>query len=61
MEQRKQPDLIPLSEAAQRLGISRVTMSKRVRDGHFTVYANPQTNAKNSSMRQRSKRPHTRR
>jgi hypothetical protein len=35
------PQLITLTEAARRLGISRVTMSKRVKDGHFTVYTNP--------------------
>lgn len=35
------PELITLTEAAKRLNISRVTMSKRVRDGQFTVYTNP--------------------
>lgn len=42
MEQRQEPELIPMSEAAKRLNISRVTLSKRVREGQFTVYANPQ-------------------
>ncbi len=42
MEQQQELELIPLSEAARRLNISRVTLSKRVRDGQFTVYANPQ-------------------
>jgi predicted DNA-binding protein (UPF0251 family) len=41
MEQRNEPELISLSEAARRLNISRVTMSKRVKAGQFTVYTNP--------------------
>lgn len=34
-------ELISLREARERLGISRVTMTKLVKDGRFTVYANP--------------------
>ncbi len=34
-------ELIPLMEAAKRLGISRMTMNRLVREGRFTVYANP--------------------
>ncbi len=34
-------ELIPLTEAAQRLGISRVTMSQLAKAGRFTVYENP--------------------
>ena len=34
----KELELIPLTEAARRLGISRVTMSNLARDGRFTVY-----------------------
>jgi DNA-binding MarR family transcriptional regulator len=41
MEQAEKTEFISLSEAARRLNISRVTMSKRVKAGQFTVYANP--------------------
>jgi len=41
VEQKDERVLIPLNEAAKRLNISRVTLSKRVRDGLFTVYENP--------------------
>lgn len=34
-------ELITLREARERLGISRVTMTKLVKAGRFTVYANP--------------------
>ena len=34
-------ELIPLTEAARRLGVSRVTMARLVREGIFTVYLNP--------------------
>jgi predicted site-specific integrase-resolvase len=33
--------LIPLTEAAQELGTSRVTMARLAREGRFTVYENP--------------------
>lgn len=33
--------LIPMHEAAQRLGISRMTMSRLVKQGWLTVYENP--------------------
>ena len=34
-------ELIPMREAAARLGISRMTMSRLVKQGRFTVYENP--------------------
>ena len=34
-------DLIPLNEAARRLGVSKVTMARLVREGRFAVYENP--------------------
>ncbi len=34
-------ELIPLVEAARRLGISRMTLSRLVKEGRFTVYTNP--------------------
>lgn len=34
-------ELITLKEARERLGISRVTMTKLVKEGRFTVYENP--------------------
>ncbi len=34
-------ELITLREARARLGISRVTMTKLVKQGRFTVYENP--------------------
>lgn len=34
-------ELVPLMEAAKRLGVSRMTMNRLVREGRFTVYANP--------------------
>ena len=33
--------LIPLKEAARRLGVSKVTMARLVREGRFAVYENP--------------------
>lgn len=36
-----EPEMITVSEAAKRLGVSRVTMSRLVREGRFKVYANP--------------------
>ncbi len=34
----KELELIPLTEAARRLGISRVTMSNLAKAGRFTIY-----------------------
>ncbi len=34
-------DLIPLSEAARRLGISKMTMARLVKEGRFGIYENP--------------------
>ena len=34
-------ELIPLREARQRLGISKTTMSRLVRERWFTLYENP--------------------
>ncbi|HET8632310.1 MAG TPA: hypothetical protein VFL91_33200 [Thermomicrobiales bacterium] len=34
-------ELITLKEARERLGISRVTMTKLVKEGRFTLYENP--------------------
>ncbi len=34
-------ELIPLIEAAKRLGVSRMTMARLVKEGRFTVYTNP--------------------
>ena len=34
-------ELITLREARERLGISRVTMTKLVKAGRFTIYENP--------------------
>ena len=36
-----EPELIPLKEAAKRLGVSKVTMARLVREGRFAVYENP--------------------
>lgn len=33
--------LIPLKEAQRRLGISKMTMARLVREGHFQIYLNP--------------------
>ncbi len=33
--------LVPLNEAARRLGVSKVTMARLVREGRFAVYENP--------------------
>ena len=33
--------LIPLHEARRRLGVSKVTMARLVKEGRFTVYENP--------------------
>jgi len=41
MEQQNRVEFISLGEAARRLNISRVTMSRRVKAGQFTVYTNP--------------------
>lgn len=34
-------ELIPLREARQRLGISKTTMTRLVKEGQFTLYENP--------------------
>ncbi len=34
-------ELIPLVEAARRLGVSRMTLSRLVKEGRFTIYTNP--------------------
>ena len=34
-------DLIPLAEARRRLGISKVTMARLVKERRFAVYENP--------------------
>ena len=34
-------ELIPLKEAARRLGVSKVTMARLVKEGRFAVYENP--------------------
>ncbi len=34
-------ELIPMHEAARRLGISRMTMSRLAKQGRFTIYENP--------------------
>ena len=34
-------ELVPLMEAAKRLGVSRMTMNRLVREGRFTIYENP--------------------
>ena len=36
-----EPTLIPMHEAAERFGISRMTMSRLAKQGRFTVYENP--------------------
>ena len=36
-----EPELIPLKEAAQRLGVSKMTMARLVREGRFRIYVNP--------------------
>lgn len=36
-----EPELIPLKEAAQRLGISKMTMARFVKEGRFRLYENP--------------------
>jgi predicted DNA-binding protein (UPF0251 family) len=35
------PELIPLKEAAQRLGVSKMTMARLVKEGRFKIYENP--------------------
>jgi hypothetical protein len=35
------PELIPLREVRERLGVSKVKMAQLVRDGLFPVYENP--------------------
>ena len=35
-----EPKLIPLNEARRRLGVSKVTMARLVKEGRFTVYEN---------------------
>ena len=35
------PRLIPLRAARERLGISKATMARLVKEGRFTVYENP--------------------
>ena len=34
-------ELIPLNEAARRLGLSKMTMARLVKEGRFLVYENP--------------------
>ena len=34
-------DLITVGEAARRLGVSKVTMARLVREGRFRIYENP--------------------
>jgi excisionase family DNA binding protein len=34
-------ELIPLNEAAKRLGISKMTMARLVKEGRFAIYENP--------------------
>jgi predicted DNA-binding transcriptional regulator AlpA len=42
MDEAKRPeDLVPLEKAAERLGISRATMWRRVKELGLAVYANP--------------------
>ena len=41
MGERKEPELIPVREARERLGVSRVTMARLLREGRFTIYLNP--------------------
>ncbi len=36
-----EPELIPLKEAALRLGVSKMTMARLVREGKFRIYENP--------------------
>src|ERR687886_134757 len=36
-----EPELIPLNEAARRLGVSKMTMARLVKEGRFTIYENP--------------------
>ena len=36
-----EPMLIPLSEAAKRLGVSKMTMARLVKEGRFAIYENP--------------------
>ncbi len=41
MSAHDRPELITVSEARERLGVSRVTMARLLREGRFTVYVNP--------------------
>jgi len=41
MAERKGPELIPVREVRVRLGISRVTMARLLKEGRFTIYLNP--------------------
>lgn len=36
-----EPELIPLKEAAKRLGVSKMTMARLVKEGRFRIYENP--------------------
>jgi len=36
-----EPELIPLNEAARRLGISKMTMARFVKEGRFRLFQNP--------------------
>lgn len=36
-----EPELIPLNEAARRLGVSKMTMARLVKEGRFRLYHNP--------------------
>ncbi len=41
MSAHNEPELITVSEARERLGVSRVTMARLLREGRFTIYVNP--------------------
>ncbi len=37
----KEPELVTIAEARARLGVSRVTMARLIKEGRFTIYRNP--------------------
>jgi predicted DNA-binding protein (UPF0251 family) len=41
VRQMTKPELIPLNEAAKRLGVSKMTMARLVKQGSFTIFENP--------------------
>ncbi|MDP9372240.1 MAG: hypothetical protein M3Q65_07245 [Chloroflexota bacterium] len=41
MSAHNEPELITVSEARERLGVSRVTMARLLKEGRFTIYVNP--------------------